>query len=72
MNPLKTYLVEEGMNLKGKPSYWLDLDDDEDEESLSEYQKLRIENTGHLAGFFNSKDEAKEYAIRNGWEITNL
>ncbi len=68
---MKTYLSTEGTNLKGNPSYWLDLDDDEDSDSLPERLKDRHEDTGHIAGFFNSKQEAQEYATKQGWTITN-
>jgi hypothetical protein len=74
---MKTYLTTQGTNLRGDPSYWLDLDDDEDADALlnagtlSDYQYRKHEEDGHIAGFFNSKEEAQAYAVKNGWTITN-
>ena len=76
--PLKVVIVVDGQNFKGDPSYWLDLDDDEDVEEcvkaglLTKQQQTAIEDGDtHLTGFFNSKDEAVESAKKRGWVVTN-
>lgn len=77
MKTMKVYLFERGTNLKGNPSYWLDIDDEEDVDELvasgviTEYMKDRHDEDGFISGFFNSKDEAREKAKQMGWEITN-
>ena len=75
--PLKVVIVVDGQNFKGDPSYWLDLDDDEDAEEcvaaglLTKDQQRSIEDGDHLTGFFNSKEEAVESAKKRGWVVTN-
>jgi hypothetical protein len=76
--PLKVVIVQDGHNFKGAPSYWLDLDDDEDAEEcvtaglLTKQQQVAIEDGDHLTGFFNSKEEAVESAKKRGWKVTNF
>lgn len=74
---LRVFVFQHGTNMKGTPSWWLDLDDEEDAEQcveaglITESQAERHDEDGHIAGFFNSKEEALESAKQRGWIVTN-